>query len=212
MKLCCLISQKLIDKLLNKVYNTVENALATLKDSGTETLNLAEEFKKILTAYQDRVYNQAYRMLGNHEDAEEATQDIFLNIYSSLEKFRGDSKITTWIYRITSNECISRLRKKQLDTKSLDEPLDEDGVTLADFIHDGCSDPIKVLESEETAEMIRSKIQELPSDWAMAISLYHFDDLSYDEIAEIMNIPKATVATYIFRGRNQLAHQLMNII
>ena len=72
-------------------------------------------------------------------------------------------------------------------------------------------DAEEIMESEETAALIRSKVQELPPDWAMAISLYHFDEMSYDEIAEIMKIPKATVATYIFRGRKQLSQQLMKI-
>ena len=68
-----------------------------------------------------------------------------------------------------------------------------------------------MLESEETAEMIRNQVRQLPANWAMAVSLYHFDDLSYEEIAEIMEIPRATVATYIMRGRKQLAGQLMGM-
>ncbi|MBT4485759.1 MAG: sigma-70 family RNA polymerase sigma factor, partial [Candidatus Latescibacteria bacterium] len=138
-------------------------------------------------------------------------QDIFLSVYRSLEKFRGESKISTWIYRITSNECISRLRKKQLDVKSIDEPLDDDGSTLVEIIPDHGPDPETLLESEQTAEMIRDHVNKLPPEWAMAISMYHFDDLNYDEIAEAMEIPKATVATYIFRGRKQLAQQLIKI-
>ena len=69
---------------------------------------------------------------------------------------------------------------------------------------------LEVLESDETAEMVRSQVQKLPPDWAMAISLCHFEDLSYDEIAEVMDIPKATVATYIHRGRKQLSLHLMS--
>ncbi|MFC1490550.1 RNA polymerase sigma factor [Candidatus Latescibacterota bacterium] len=169
-----------------------------------------EKFETILNDYQDRVYNQAYRMLGNREDAEEATQDIFLSIHKSLGNFRGDSKLSTWIYRIVSNVCISRLRKKQLEIISLDDPLGDDGATISEIIPDKRQNQQVVMESEETAEMVRANVQKLPPDWAMAVSLCHFDDLSYDEAAEIMGIPKATVATYIFRGRKQLAKQLMN--
>ena len=181
---------------------------------GTELKSVSpvENFKKLLTDYQDRIYNQAYRMLGNHEDAEEATQDIFMNIYRSIESFRGESKVSTWIYRITSNECISRLRKKQLDTIGFDEPFEPEGKTLSDILPDSGSGPEALLESSETAEMIRTHVRSLPANWAMAVSLYHFDDLSYDEIAEIMDIPKATVATYIMRGRKQLAKLLMNVM
>ncbi len=174
--------------------------------------SLVENFQKLLADYQDRVYNQAYRMLGHHEDAEEATQDIFMSIYHSLGRFRGESKVSTWIYRITSNECISRLRKKQLETSSLDEPFEADGRTLSDIIPDSGSDPETFLETSETAELIRSQVRRLPANWAMALSLYHFDDLSYDEIADVMDIPKATVATYILRGRKQLAQWLINVM
>jgi len=172
-----------------------------------------EDFRSLLTTYQHRVYNQAYRMLGNVEDAEEATQDIFMKVYRSMEDFRGESAVSTWIYRITANECISRLRKKQLDTTSFDEPFEPgECKSLADIIPDKGVDPEALLESHETAEMIRAEVQRLPANWAMAISLYHFDYLSYDEIAEIMEIPTATVATYISRGRKQLAGQLLHVM
>ena len=171
-----------------------------------------EKFKKLLAEYQDRVYNQAYRMLGNREDAEESTQDIFLNIYRSLDNFRGESKISTWIYHITSNVCISRLRKKQLDTRSFDEPFGEDGATLADIIPDTGAHPETLLESEETAMTVRAQVRKLPPEWAMAISLCHFDELSYEEIAAVMEIPKATVATYIHRGRKQRSRELMTFV
>lgn len=188
------------------------NVQATAPQNGTGTMNPESEFRKLLYTYQDRVYNQAYRMLGNQEDAEEATQDIFLNIYRSMDEFRGESKITTWIYRITSNVCISRLRKKQLDMTSLDEPRgDDDTRTLSDMLPEEGNDPESILESDETKELIRSEVRNLPPDWAMAISLFHFDDLSYEEIADVMGIPKATVATYIFRGRKQLAQNLLHI-
>ncbi len=181
-----------------------ETTLESIPDVGN--------FETILTTYQDRVYNQAYRMLGNREDAEEATQDIFLSINKALGDFRGDSKMSTWIYRIVSNVCISRLRKKQLEVISLDDPLGDDGATISDIVPDTGHDQQNVLESDETAETVRAYVQKLPPDWAMAVSLCHFDDLSYEEIAEVMDIPKATVATYIFRGRKQLAKMLMNKI
>jgi len=173
---------------------------------------IRSDFGAFIRLYQDRVYNQAYRMLGNAEDAEETAQDIFLKIYNSLDDFRGDSKMTTWIYRITSNECISRLRKKQLDARSFDEPVGEDGATIGDFIASDCATPEEILASEDACRLIRDKVQELPPQWAMAVSLFHFDDLSYDDIAEIMGIPKATVATYIFRGRKQLASKLTGLM
>jgi len=176
-----------------------------LKQATTYSLS---EFTGIVNEYQNRVYNQAYRMLGNMQDAEETTQDIFLKIYHSLADFRGESALSTWIYRITANECISRLRKKQLHMNSMDEPVGEDGETFAAFIADEGEGPEESVMRSEMDDIIRNEVRNLPPNWAMAISLYHFDDLSYDEIAEAMDIPRATVGTYILRGRNQLAKKL----
>lgn len=170
------------------------------------------DFREILDSYQGRVYNQAFRMLGSHEDAEEATQDVFLRIHRSLTDFRGDSKLSTWIYRITANVCINRMRKTRMDTIGLDEPFDVDGRTAIEFIADESHNPEIQRESEEMAELVRTQVRRLPPKWAMALSLHHFDDLSYDEIAEAMKIPRATVATYIFRARKQLAHQIITIM
>ena len=170
------------------------------------------EFSRLVTEYQDRVYNQAYRMLGNHEDAEEATQDVFHKIHRSVEGFRGESKMSTWIYRITSNTCINRLRKKQRTMVSIDEPMDEEEKTFADIIADEGPNPEQRFESNQLADIVRSNVRSLPPNQAMALSLNHFEGLSYEEIAEIMEIPKATVATYIFRGRKELAKKLMTIM
>jgi RNA polymerase sigma-70 factor, ECF subfamily len=180
-------------------------------DPKPESLFLMSDFRKILGEFQDRVYNQAYRMMGNCEDAEEVTQDIFLKVFKNISAFRGECKMSTWIYRITSNECISRLRKKQLDMTSLDNPFD-DGRTLSDVLPSDNHDTLKNMASEETAKYIRSQVNRLPAEWAMAISFYHFDDLSYNEISEIMNLPTGTIATYILRGRKQLAKWLVNVL
>lgn len=190
----------------------MHNKNTTMVGTTLENIPLAEKFKTLLAEYQDMVYNQVYRMLGNHEDAEEATQDIFLSIYRSLEDFRGECKMSTWIYRIMSNMCITRLRKRQLVTTSMDEPFEPDGRPLSEILPDSGSSPEKLMESTEIAQLVCFQMSRLPAQWAMAISLFHFDDLSYDEIAGIMEVPKATVATYIMRGRKQLAQWLMNAL
>jgi RNA polymerase sigma-70 factor, ECF subfamily len=189
----------------------VNNEIMYLVDPKPESPFLMSDFKKILGEFQDKVYNQAYRMMGNSEDAEEVTQDIFLKVFKNISAFRGECKMSTWIYRITSNECISRLRKKQLDMTSLDSPFD-DGRTLSDVLPSDNHDTLKNMESEETAKYIRSQVNRLPAEWAMAICLYHFDDLSYNEISEIMSLPTGTIATYILRGRKQLAKWLVNVL
>lgn len=167
------------------------------------------DFREILSTYQGKVYNQAYRMLGNREEAEEATQDIFLRIHRSLEEFRGESKLSSWIFRITANVCITRLRKKQLSLKSLDEPVDEGGRSADEIIADESTDQEAEYETKELGEIVRAEVRRLPANWAQALSLNYFGGLSYEEVAETMEIPRATVATYILRGKKQLAVQII---
>jgi RNA polymerase sigma-70 factor (ECF subfamily) len=151
-------------------------------------------------------------MLGNREDAEDATQDVFLRVYRSLGKFRGESKLSSWIFRITSNVCISRLRKKRFTPAGLLGTDDGEGIDPASTVADDCPGPDETLEAGRTAEFVRAQVRALPPKWAMAISLYHFEELSYDEIAEVMGVPKATAATYILRGRRRLAKKLMGLL
>jgi RNA polymerase sigma-70 factor, ECF subfamily len=166
------------------------------------------EFQHIVAQHRDRVYNQAYRMLGNREDAEEAAQDVFLKVYRAGDTFRSESTAATWIYRITANVCIDRLRRKQVATMSMDAPIGDDGITLADTIKDPGPGPDAIHTDKETAGTVRRMVRDLPPDWAMALTLYHFDDRKYEEIAEIMELPVSTVGTYIRRGRQRLAREL----
>ena len=166
---------------------------------------MENDFADIVDKYQDSVYNQAFRMLGNSEDAEEAAQDIFMRVYSSLPSFRGECKLSTWIYRITFNVCLNRKDRKKPVFVSIDE---ENTFSEKEFLGDITKAPDKILSDKELSEAIQEKLRELPPKWAMVLSFYHFEGLSYEEIAEIMEIPKATVATYIFRGRTELAKTL----
>lgn len=179
------------------------------KQNSTVMNNVQLDFRDILADYQDKVYNQAFRMLGNREEAEEATQDIFIKVHRSLAEFRGDCKFSSWIYRITANVCISRMRKKQLRITSIDEPLREEGITVAELVADEQADPEQDYSSKEMGEIIRNEVRRLPALWAQALSLHYFGGQSYEEVAEVMEIPRPTVATYISRGKKQLAKQLV---
>lgn len=168
-----------------------------------------QDFRTILNEYQDRVYNQARRMLGSREEAEEAAQDVFMRIHRSLPDFRGECKMSSWVYRIVANVCISRLRKKRHDISSLDEPSEQAGRMVLETLPDESPNPEEELESARSTENLHAAVRRLPALWAQAISLHHFEGLSYEETAEAMEIPRATVATYILRGRRQLARLLI---
>lgn len=167
------------------------------------------QFRQILEEHQEAVYNQAYRMLGSREEAEEAAQDVFLRVYRGLRDFRGESKVSSWIYRITANVCINRLKLMKLETVSLDVPKTAGSRPLAELVADLLDAPDKQLERKRLAKILEEQVRRLPEKWAQAINLHHFQRISYTEIAGIMKVPRSTVASYVFRGRQQLAKTLI---
>lgn len=163
------------------------------------------DFSTLVNMYQQKVYNHAYRMLGNREEAEDATQDIFLRVYGSLKTFRGEARLSSWIFRITANVCISRMRKKQPLTLSLDQSPAGEGRNLAELLADDSQNPEIACSAEQMGTIVREQLQRLKPEWAQAIGLHYFGGLSYEEVAEALEISRDTVATHIRRGKMQLA-------
>jgi RNA polymerase sigma-70 factor, ECF subfamily len=160
------------------------------------------QFRQIVLEYSDRVFRTAHGILGDERDAEEAAQDIFLKIYRGLEGFRGDSEISTWIYRITINTCLSRRRKASRPEISLDEP------TILLEIVDPSNRPDELYERTESRECLARLTSELPDKEALAVTLFYVDELDYRRISEIMSLPLGSVAAVLHRGRLRL-HLLM---
>ena len=158
-----------------------------------------DNFNGIVNTYAKQVYNHTLRILGNKEDAEEATQDVFLKIYKGLERFRGDSQLSTWIWRITTNVCYSRISKKRLATNFLDDVHNQiaDAETYTDTIVD-----------EETKEIIAKHLSDLSPHQANALLLFYFEELNYKEIADVLEMPEGTIATLLHRGRANLKKKL----
>ncbi len=165
-------------------------------------------FKRLVEKHQNAVYNQAYRILGSREEAEEATQDVFMRVYRGLSAFRGESRLSTWVYRITTNVCLNRLRLKKHDTVSLDEPVADDGRPLAELLADLLDTPDKQYERKQLAKILAEQVHRLPATWDQAINLHHFQGFSYTEISKIMKLPRPTVASFILRGRQRLVMML----
>ncbi|NQY07697.1 MAG: RNA polymerase sigma factor [Flavobacteriaceae bacterium] len=159
-------------------------------------------FALLLEKYKDMVFTLTFRMLKNREEAEEVAQDTFIKAYKSLNKFKGDSKFSTWLYRIaynTSLDKIKKLKKEQL-TVAIDE-YTEGQVRAVENALDN-------LERAEQRKMIQDCIQQLPPDSAALLTLYYFDGLSLDEIAKVLNIKASNVKVKLFRSRKKLTHIL----
>jgi RNA polymerase sigma-70 factor, ECF subfamily len=162
----------------------------------------AQEFKALVALYRRSVYNHSLRVLGNAEDAEEATQDVFLAIQRSMQAFEGRSTASSWIHGITFRICSHYRQRKRLEIVPLDDDLEE--------LADPSTDPELLLHQKDTREQVDRLISCLPEKAAEAIALYCVEGASYKEIADVLNVPEGTVATLIHRGRLRITAMLQS--
>ncbi|MBR4953960.1 MAG: sigma-70 family RNA polymerase sigma factor [Oscillospiraceae bacterium] len=164
----------------------------------------ADAFGYLVEKHQKLVYNLALKMLGNPEDAEDAAQEAFIKAYRSIESFRGESKFSVWLYKLTNNVCLDMLRKKREATVSLSVE-DENGGDDAEIeIADGRFSPDEVYEKKEMREALRKGLSELEDDFRSVLVLREVNGLSYDEIAQTLSLDPGTVKSRIFRARKKL--------
>lgn len=158
-------------------------------------------FGRLIEAYQRPVYNLAYRMLNNPGEAEEAAQEAFIRAYTRLHTYNPTHKFSTWMLSITSNYCIDLIRKRRALLLSIDEPLPPHPALMSD----GQKGPEAQMEINEQQEMVQSLLQELPEDYREAVVLRYWHELSYEEIAEMMDTSVSAIKSRLFRARRQLA-------
>jgi RNA polymerase sigma-70 factor (ECF subfamily) len=166
-----------------------------------------EAFGEIVSRYKDRIYNLAYRMFGNREEAEDIAQETFLHIFRALGSFRVEERFSPWIYRIATNLCLDRLRKMKHAVASLDAPAGPEG-DIPQQVADWSHAPEKVYELSEMRADTQEAINALPPKYKVVVVLRHLQDLSYDEIARVLGIPQGTVKTRLFRAREILRRRL----
>lgn len=159
-------------------------------------------FRAIFKQYAPKLYRQAYRVLGNTDEASEAVQEVFVQIYMSLAQFRGEAEFSTWIYRIAANHFVSRRRRMRHDVMSLEDSH------VIDFLADEEADPQHELERKETREQLARLIARLSPRESVAITLFYMDGCDYKEIASIMETSVGAVGLMLHRGREHL-HMLL---
>ena len=165
----------------------------------------ANAFEALVKANEKGVYNLALRMLGSAEDALDASQEAFFRAYKALGSFRGDSKFSVWLYRMASNICLDMLRKAgRRDETSLTGEEQED-IPLPDSRFD----PQAALERSEVRRAVRAGLDRLDPAFRQVLVLRDVNGLSYDEIAQALDLEEGTVKSRIFRARRKLAAILM---
>jgi len=158
-------------------------------------------FEELVLKYQDKIYNLCRHMLGNTHDAEDAAQDTFIKAYQKLKDFKPEASVYTWLYRIAVNTCLDY--KKRPFFESFFKKADEG----EDFIDEPASDrpsPEKLYESKQIGYALHNSIRKLPSKLRTAIVLKEIEGLSYEEIADILEVSIGTVKSRISRARDEL--------
>lgn len=168
-----------------------------------------EAFRHLFEKYQARIFNTVYALLGNREDADDCTQEVFLRAYRSLSAFRGQSEFYTWLYRIAVNLCLDEIKRQQRHpSTSLDQLIADDALNWAELLQHGVKDPAEQAESAELEEMIRQLLNALPPEQRAALVLKEIDGFSYEEICDILRCSMGTVKSRLFRARAQLKELL----
>jgi len=165
-------------------------------------------YESLLNKYRNLVFSIMLKMARNKQEAEDLTQEAFMKAFSSLATFNDEFAFSTWLMKIASNNCIDFLRKRKLRTYSIHEPVQYKDEKIEIDIPDRDPTPEKTLIQSERSRMIEETIQALPERYRYVIILRHKEEKSYEEIAEIMNLPLGTVKAQIFRAREILNKNL----
>ena len=160
-------------------------------------------FAQLVQRYQSYVFTLVLRFTDNREDAEEISQDIFVKAYRSLADFRGDAKFSTWLYTIVRTTCITFLRKKKLDTTSLDNDR-----TSLQVENRESGFKANAIETKSKHAMVNAAIKMLSPDDSQILTLFYKGEQSLEEIGQVMNLEPNTVKVKLHRARNRLKEKM----
>jgi len=183
--------------------NLLESQLVKLALKGDQAA-----FAELVELYQEKLYHMAYRMLNNRQEAEDVVQDTFMRVYNNLERYDDTMKFSTWIYRIATNLCIDRLRKRK-PIYSLDaESSEYEGLDGYSMIPSDNRTPESELLLSETQRIIHQAIDTLPPKYKTVMILRYIHELSLQEVGDILDMPVTTIKTRVHRGREFLRKKL----
>jgi len=168
-----------------------------------------EAFGQLVLKYQERVYQSVARLLGNRTDASDVTQETFVQAYEKLSSFRGESAFYSWLFRIAWNNAMT-WRRKRRPANSLESMRESTGVEPTD--RNPLAAPEHPLEVTERQALVRRALESLTEEYRAVLVLKEMEDLSYEEIAGIVNCPVGTVRSRIHRGREELRQRLRRLL
>jgi len=171
-----------------------------------------ELFSVIVDRYQLKVFSTAYNYTHDHEEARDLTQEIFIKLYNNLQSYKSKASFSTWLYRIAVNRCIDWTRKKKLNTVSTIYDSGGDEVDIYDTIADSGGSLEEAFIKQENKDYIKKIVEGLPEIYKTVVILYYFEDFGPQEISDIIGIPKRTIETRLYRGKNLLKLRLEELV
>jgi len=169
-------------------------------------------YKQLMNKYHDAIFSFTYRMIHDRQQVEDLTQEAFIKAFASLRSFNEEYAFSTWLYKIATNNCIDYIRKRKLQTFSIDKPIEARDSDFAFELSDDSYEADKELISGQRARLLTRAIETLPEKYRKVIQLRHVEERSYEEIARQLRLPIGTVKAHIFRARELLYKQLRSKI
>jgi len=196
MKTCYLDTEEKIDEK-TELYETEQQLIAELKSG--------RSFEKLVNMYHKQVINVCFHFTPNNEDSEDTAQEVFIEVFNSVKNFRGDSKLSTWLYRIAVTKSLDLLRKRNAKKNyGFFNFLQRDNL---DFLPH-TSTPQSELEDDERRKILYKALNSLPDKQQIAITLNKLEFMTNKEIAQVMNLPLTSVDTLIHRAKKSLKEKL----
>jgi RNA polymerase sigma-70 factor, ECF subfamily len=176
-------------------------------------------FGEFVAAYQNQVFNLIFRMLGNRQEAEDVAQEVFITIFKNIENFRGDCRLSTWIYRIATNHCRNRIkylsRRKTHDHREYQDEIAKlqprDGAAGQPTAGQ-VARPDQMAEGRQMEKLVQKAIRSLDDDHREVIVLRDIQNLAYQEVCEITGLPQGTVKSRLHRARLALKEKLKDVL
>jgi RNA polymerase sigma-70 factor (ECF subfamily) len=191
-------------RIINRVIHSIRGGDVWLEESDIEIINGIISgnqalFSVLVTRYKRLIYSVVYNMIPDKQDVNDISQEVFIRIFQSLNRYNPEYKFSTWAVRITTNYCLDILRKKKVDSISIDE--------TQEVLRTMDTPETKYMKKEKTLK-IRNAINELPEKYRTPIILYHQNGLSYEEISHILNEPMSIIKNRLYRARLMLRDKL----
>lgn len=184
-----------------------EDRLVSLLRQGQD-----DAFRILIKRYQARLLNLAYGITLDREESQEIVQEVFLKVFQKIKEFRGQSSLSTWLHRITINQCLNWRRKWKRRAKWQHRSLEAEDADHLEELGSEDSGPEEIYRDAEFQRIFTEKLRSLPDDARAVFTLKELEGLSYDEIAEVMKIKRGTVSSRLFYARKKLKESLSEYI